>query len=413
MGDETTRKRMNTEMDPTSPEAAVSIHSMRMLMTELMEPMNDKLSNIEAMQADSIVRLAKVEKMKEHIDTIETSLSEKNHQISSLQAENTKLKGKVLSMESQQRRNNLQFLGVAESRNESCEDKIRQLCDRAQLNFNDRTFERVHRLGKYSDHRVRPIIARFHHFKDREEVFLNKSAFKRQSVIVVEDFPEDITARRRKLYPIVEAAYKYRDPLNPDFRYKARVIVDRLIINGTVYTVDTLDRLPNHLKPEIIATPSTNETVVFYSSASPLSNHYPCQFECKGTKYSSVEQYLMKEKAVLFHDNESSTRIMETSDPVVQKGIGRAVAGFNSAEWKREAQNVLMPGLRAKFSQVDECKAFLMATGNKLIGEASLDKFWGIGLKLGHDDIFNREKWESNVMGKALQEIRNELAASE
>ena len=185
-------------------------------------------------------------------------------------------------MESQQRRSNLQFLGIPEDRDEAPEEVILRLCAQQGLHFDDRTIERAHRLGKYSRHRARAIIVRFNHYKDRQLVMEKKSHLKKNHKVRV-DFPQEIAARRRKLYPIVDAAYNYRDPLNDTFRYKAKIVVDRLILNGSVYTVENLASLPEHLRPENISTPSNVNTVVFFSSSSPLSNHYPCNFECKST----------------------------------------------------------------------------------------------------------------------------------
>ena len=53
----------------------------------------------------------------------------------------------------------------------------------------------------------------------------------------------------------------------------------------------------------------------------------------------------------------------------------------------------------------------LIETGNREIGEASLDPKWGIGLSLSNPDTMAREKWTGdNLMGKILMKIRNELS---
>ena len=45
-----------------------------------------------------------------------------------------------------------------------------------------------------------------------------------------------------------------------------------------------------------------------------LSNWYLSDFEVEGIRYSSMEQYMMHQKAVLFHDNEIAEQILAISD---------------------------------------------------------------------------------------------------
>ena len=52
--------------------------------------------------------------------------------------------------------------------------------------------------------------------------------------------PAEIAERRRRLFPIMSAPYMYQDPTNRDFRYTGRVVMDKLILNGKMYNVDTL-----------------------------------------------------------------------------------------------------------------------------------------------------------------------------
>ena len=409
-GREPANKRPAESMDSTPPEEVLSMHNIKVLVSQLLDPVMEqlgKLDSIEALQTDSLERLSKVEDASVDVPLLKEAIAEKDRKIDQLSIENKRLNEKLLSMESQQRRNNLQFIGMNEQRDEDCESRVLQLLQTVGLEFNDRTIERAHRLGKFSAHRVRPIIVRFHHFKDREAAFKKKSDLKsQQRVNIIEDFPEEIASRRRQLYPIVEAAYSYRDPQNPNFRYKARIVVDRLIVNGSVYGVNTLDRLPEALKPGNISTPANQETVVFYSKASPLSNHYSSKFVHEGITFNCVEQYLMYKKAKLFKDNTTADKVMQASDPVAQKGLGRDITGYEDKKWKEDAPKILEEGLEAKFSQDKYCKDFLLNTGDKNIGEASEDKFWGIGLKLRDSHVFDESKWGKNVMGVALKKVR-------
>ena len=101
-------------------------------------------------------------------------------------------------------------------------------------------------------------------------------------VTVVEDYPEEIRDRRKQLYSILNTAISYRDEEFPDFRFRAQLNVDKLIINGSSYTVDRLDKLPKQLRPELSSSPVKGDKLVFFSKASPLSNHHPSPFKVAG-----------------------------------------------------------------------------------------------------------------------------------
>ena len=65
-------------------------------------------------------------------------------------------------------RDNLLFHGLPEKLEENCEQLISDLIH-TQLNIDsDIKFERVHRIGKIGVKDSRPIVAKFHEFKDRE-----------------------------------------------------------------------------------------------------------------------------------------------------------------------------------------------------------------------------------------------------
>ena len=88
-------------------------------------------------------------------------------------------------------------------------------------------FERVHRLGRYKpdQEKPRPIIAKFHRFKDRG--ILRQSA--RDTLTgtqygVKEQFPIEVESKRRTLYPIMKKARENKEN-------KVRMVRDRLFIN--------------------------------------------------------------------------------------------------------------------------------------------------------------------------------------
>ncbi|MGC4086691.1 MAG: NADAR family protein [Polyangiaceae bacterium] len=143
-----------------------------------------------------------------------------------------------------------------------------------------------------------------------------------------------------------------------------------------------------------------------------LSQWFPCSFVVEGRHYTSTEQFMMSEKARLFGDTHSAERIMSTSSPRDAKKLGRAVQGFDEAEWTAARSRIVVNGNLAKFGQNAELGRFLRGTGDKVLVEASpLDRVWGVGLGANDPRISDPAQWQGlNLLGFALMEVRAELA---
>ena len=60
-----------------------------------------------------------------------------------------------------------------------------------------------------------------------------------------------------------------------------------------------------------------------------LSNWYLSEFECDGIRFSSMEQYMMYQKAICFGDTKIAEKILETTDVAQIKALGRKVPNYN------------------------------------------------------------------------------------
>ena len=106
-----------------------------------------------------------------------------------LRSENKEMKDTALYNECYSRRDNLKLLGIPERRNEDCEAVVMDICHNAGLDFHRGPFIRVHRLCRFTRNRSSPIIARFHHFKDRGLVWnCPCMIISQQEVPVTEDY---------------------------------------------------------------------------------------------------------------------------------------------------------------------------------------------------------------------------------
>lgn len=142
-----------------------------------------------------------------------------------------------------------------------------------------------------------------------------------------------------------------------------------------------------------------------------LSNWYLSEFEFGGVRYSSMEQYMMYQKAVLFNDGDIAGRILGTSEVGKIKALGRAVKNYNDLMWNGQRQIIVYNGLLEKFRQNDALKEQLLATGQDILAECAVqDRIWGIGLSMKDDKRFDMNEWQGqNLLGFSLMCVREVL----
>ena len=143
-------------------------------------------------------------------------------------------------------------------------------------------------------------------------------------------------------------------------------------------------------------------------SDSVFSQWWPCTFLIEGVTYSSTEQYMMAEKARLFGDADAHTAILASDDPSRCKALGRKVKGFEEARWAAARFTIVTAGNVAKFGQDAALRAYLIATGDDILVEASpTDRIWGIGLAQSNPHAADPNYWRgANLLGFALVRAR-------
>ena len=121
----------------------------------------------------------------------------------------------LLYLQSQSMRNNLMFANIPEQVNETpvqCESKLRDFMTNelkiAQDIVDEIKFERVHRVTPKSTETtpIRNIVAKFTLYKDRELVRRQSRELTCTSYFVFEQFPREISERRKSLLSQLKAA---------------------------------------------------------------------------------------------------------------------------------------------------------------------------------------------------------------
>lgn len=142
-----------------------------------------------------------------------------------------------------------------------------------------------------------------------------------------------------------------------------------------------------------------------------LSQWWPAAFTHEGVRYASAEHWMMAAKARLFGDTATERSVLAGTSPVEAKQAGRAVRGFNEQVWSRERYGIVLTGTRLKFTQHPELRQFLLATGDRVLVEASpYDRIWGIGLAADNPHCADPARWRGlNLLGFALTQARDLL----
>jgi ribA/ribD-fused uncharacterized protein len=120
---------------------------------------------------------------------------------------------------------------------------------------------------------------------------------------------------------------------------------------------------------------------------------------------------MMHQKALLFGDTEIATQILLTESPDEQKKLGKLVKGFDRTIWDQNCFAIVYEGNYAKFTQNEDLKQQLLATGDKILVEASpYDFIWGIKKSENDATIDNPSNWMGlNLLGFAIVAVRNQI----
>ena len=350
-------------------------------------------------------------------DTVNESFNRLSCKISILEEENRQLRSRLQNLDKLSKKDNILIFGIPERKGETNSECLYHArCILYQIGFeypDEIRLLKCHRKGRFDSRpnaKPRPILIQFHWAGDREEVWYRRSYLNGTPVYFGEDYTEEVEKNRKTLWPAYKRALGLRNKY-----YSVQMDEDKLKIDHKVYTVQNMHTLPPDLNISDKAERSNNSTTAFFGKQSPLSNHHPAPFKLDNLKYNCTEQFLMKEKALLFQDEITAHKIMVSSDPVEQKRLGKTVERspkYSERTWHNYAPKAMEKALQAKFTQNPGLGDWLLKTGDKQLIEGTRDKYWGIGLHLQHKDILVPQAWahdSENVMGKLLMKVRTVL----
>ena len=378
---------------------------------EDVKTLHTKCQGIETSLGIYIERTKAVEKKVDDLAKTHELISLLEHELKASENENQALKEHILRQELYSRRDNLVFEGIQELSDQQTEFALRKFF-RSVLGLSPEesqglTLSRCHRLGMLKNHtQPRAIIARFVLDKDKMKVWQRRSMLKGTSYIMREDFPIEITNRRKLMYPLYLEAKK-RDPTS-------RLVADKVTYQKKTYSYKHAQELAQTLKFFEKGVLKGKEYLAFQGRVSIYSNFFPCSIKVGGTKYNCAEQLYQHERCLFHGDAQAARSIMLQSDPVDMKKIARDIAAKDpnrEDKWQQQqARKVMKTAVHLKFTQNSVLLEELKKTTEAFVEANRYDSVWGAGLPITDKKVLDPNNWKGkNWLGEILTQVRSEL----
>ena len=124
-----------------------------------------------------------------------------------------------------------------------------------------------------------------------------------------------------------------------------------------------------------------------------------------------MEQSLQHQKALHFKDPDASRKIVQGSNPVQCRHLGRQVKKINADKWFQDSPLIPSEIAEAFYEQHSDLKKILLDTGKKKIVFCGVrEKFWGTGLSMRNEAASDSAKWKGqNELGDIFMALRQKL----
>ena len=215
------------------------LDSIETTLNNLCAKMTIVESDVSKLKDGARVTEKNLKEMDDGLQWMNTELEGLKLQIKFLETAKEDLQTQQLYAEAYSRRENLKFFGLAERQTKSNQEGSEAINTRNILfEFLENglglenpekkiELQRVHRLGKPTAGKARPIIARFLRYQDREMVLRASFHLQDSEIKVLEDYPQEIIERRRKQIKKLKEAKK--NGMKASF---SKAEPDKLYING-------------------------------------------------------------------------------------------------------------------------------------------------------------------------------------
>ena len=262
----------------------------------------------------------------------------------------------------------------------------------------------IKRMGPWNKFRGRPVLVTLRRKLDAEAIIKNRKHLP-DKVFVDYEYDAETTRARRLLRPTLNKARKL-----PEYKGKCKMDGDALVLHGKRFTSENLKDLPDNLNCQLLSSEKSENVMGFFGELNCFSNFYKSHFELDGIRYHSSEQFIQRQKAILFKNENIVQQIEKCSTALECKQLSRNIVNFDQELWLSNAKSLCEPGIFAKFDQCEYLKEKLLASDNLTLVESSYDKHWGTGIPLKDDRCLVPNRWHTQgLLGTILQNVRTHL----
>ncbi|XP_075752613.1 uncharacterized protein LOC142818127 [Rhipicephalus microplus] len=200
---------------------------------KVLTALSENLKHVETTVSNVQERLTAMEKELARLQQFEDKLAE--HKVMTVETNKLvrELSVKVEDLKNRSRRNNIIIYGVEEGDNEQNADLQQRIVKgifKDILKVNVTSVERMHRIGRKTQNRERPVILKLYNFSEKMVVLRNCNKLKRTAISISEDFSARVRDLRKKLW---QSAKKDRDN-----GAKVTLVFDKLKIDDDLYVWD-------------------------------------------------------------------------------------------------------------------------------------------------------------------------------
>lgn len=343
-------------------------------------------------------------------------VSKLEREVDFLNFENYQLRLQLSQVEDTSRYMNLRVEGMTEHNNNNLINQTAKVLSKTGVQCHPADLDYAWRIGKFETGQIRPVLVRFLKESKRNAILYgrnnvnkNRAPNSKAAYIWINDDVSDMTRRNRKNVRDIATSAKYQGMDN------IRVHGDGLVVGEGKYRHRDLDLLPPDLSLGKAKTREEGEDIFFQGEYSPLSNFFPSYIEADDSiEFYSAEQAFQFRKACFVGDDQAAVKILKTCDPYEVKRLSNQIKPKHpeSGEgWKAIEYQTMSDILHLKFTQNEDLRQFLLATGKKSLHEATSSSYWAIGVELSSKALENGA-WEGqDTLGSLLMDLRQNLRA--
>ena len=274
-------------MDARYDKLDAKYTSLKMAMSQQKGDVISEISKLEQSLASESIEISRT--ITKKLQNNSGKLGEVIEGNKFLRQECSKLQDRLTRLETNQLNNNVILTGLSEQPWEDYKITKQRVIDTIAASLKPSEGENAlahvsmvninhcSKIGKACPNYSRPISITFQYKEDKDLLMSNKKHLP-TGIYANDKYPIHVKKTRDGLWPVYKML-EYKD--------NCRMEEDKLVINGSMYGIEDLGRLPSNLSAYLAAEKSDSETIVFHGKLSPHSNFHHSPFTINNDPLSS------------------------------------------------------------------------------------------------------------------------------